>query len=471
MDLKKQKFQLTNLTTKLKTLDTQLTNLQTEKTNLLTSQNTTTSQQTELQNQLDKLTSRKNTLLDTLKTIKSQINVLSREKNSVQIAISDLPRQKKADLDAEQIIQQEEFDRIVNTTIEVNNEFMSKIYNEYDNKNALEQDIIVLRTDLELQTNLLSNIQETVHASRHNILDTLKQKKQDKLLYQKKLDTQLEKQNFISSKLNTLQSKYNSLTQLKGKLIYNYYSTIDNIDNIDKYYSNSIDRNIDNYNINIVDIVDNIQTFLQLSLNEKIQYITDKLSHLDKQIKKHNLLLEKEISEYNSIVTQHNANEKQSYIPKRELKTSNPNYKDIFKHEKQVKSQLETILSLKTDQHINYNDTVIMQRVIDFKKEKDTLESDNQRAIDRLNIMTERINITYTSKGNALQSQIDTITEKLTSFKQQMDNINTEIASLDIQMKSQCSLILQINELTRKIEKIKSQISQVTSDISTLSSN
>jgi chromosome segregation ATPase len=103
--------------------------------------------------------------------------------------------------------------------------------------------------------------------------------------------------------------------------------------------------------------------------------------------------------------------------------------------------------------------------------EKDTLESDNQRAIDRLNIMINRINIKYTSKENALQSQIDTIIEKLTSFKQQMDDINTEIVSLDIQMKSQCSLILQINELNQKIEKIQSQISQVKSDICTLSSN
>jgi hypothetical protein len=456
MDLKKQKFKLTNLTTKLKTLDTQLSKLQNEKEQLLASQNTSPTQNNNLQLQLDELTSRKTTLLDTLKQIKTQITKLSRDKNILRLTLLDLPKHKQEELDAETVIQQEELDRIMHTTIEVNNDFISKIYNEYDNKIALEQEIGDLQSELSDQTNLLKNIQETVHTSRHNILNTLKQKKQDKLQYKSQLDQLLEKQNFISSKLTALQSEYNTLHQFKTQIINNYYSDSESL-------------SIDTICIVGIEGIDNIDIFLQLSLNEKVQLLTDKLTRLDKLIKQHMQLLEKEISAYNLVVMQYNTKEKQSYAPKCELKTSNSSYKDIYKHEKQVKLQLETIVSQKTTHHINYNNTVIMQHVLDFKKEKDTLDSDTQRAIDRLNIMTIRINTNYASKETLIQSQIDDIDLKLSSFKQQMDNANQEIIMLDKNTKSQFSTILQLNELNQKIENTKNNMSQIQKDIDTIS--
>jgi hypothetical protein len=482
MDSKKLAFQIKNLTHKKNLLNIQLTQLIADKNDLLTNQtntqpatsntpdtSNTTIQIPDSQQILDKLTANKQQLIQDLKLIKTQITHLSRVKETLQNKKKELPTIKKTQLDNEIQIKNDELERIMQKHIDVNNQYIEQIYTEYDNKIDLQNKIINLQNDMQQQTNKLKSIQETVHAFRHDTLNSLKLKKHDKCHYNNTVKTLKDREIYIQNTIDTLSTQLQNLQQFKTDIIDNNYN------NYNTDANNDANKNA-NTIFSIPDICTqlNIIDISNMELNSQVAYIDCQIENIKIQIKKFTIKLNNLIDEnklhlcsmQSTTVDKTVDTNATTDINLEQTQLNTQNFKDILKLEKKLANELTTTFEYFSNIYINYNSTIINQHIINFKNDKNTLLEDKQRAIDRFNIMNQRINDEYTTNMNQLQIQIDsTIVEQLIQLQGQMAENMANTVILDNQIKSQCGQIVKINEINDKIQKLQLQITQIDIDI------
>lgn len=477
MNSKKLDFQVKNLTHKKQLLNIQLTQLIDTNNDLLANQinsqldtsdtsdtsNTSTTSNTNItipdsQQILDTLTSNKQQLLQDLKLIKTQIKNLSKTKDILLCKQKELPTIKTKQIDNELQIKKDELERVFQKHIDVNNQYIDLIYNEYDNKIDLQNKIINLQNDINQQTNKLTSIQETVHMYRHDTLNSLKLKKHEKHQYNNTVKILNDKETYVQNTIDNLTIQLKNLQQFKTDIIDNNYNT-------------DVKTNA-KYSIPDICIQLNIIDISYMDLNNQVEYIDLQIDNIKNQIKKYttqfNNLIYENKKKLHSLPTDTTNTTNSTNTTNTTNTTNKLNFKDILKLEKKLTNELNEQYDHISNIYINYDNTIIKQHVINFQNDKQELLEDKQRAIDRFNIMNQRINDEYNENNNKLQMQIISIVSiQLAQLQKQMsDNIENTII-LDNQIESQFGKIIKVNEINDKIQKLQTQITQIDKDINT----
>lgn len=438
MDAKKKQFHLSNLKLKLNKLNEQLQTYQKDKQICL--DQTNISDLANYKQQLQNIESEKQQLSSNIKNIKDSINTLSRDKSNLILTLKKLPNDIQIQLQQEKLIHQEELYRINETYKELNNQYIESIYHLFDSKNELNQNINQKTSELEVKINELHKIQTDAHSNRHNIIQSLKQKKQDKLQQLDKLQNFKNNIDTISGKINNLKLEKEQLKSFKSKWIDSYYDI------------NSTCTIPPTININT--------NFKTLDLNSQIDIIDSAILRLDKEINKNIIVLDK-IQLYNITSTNNTQN-----IYQHNLNThSKHSFKDQYKLQKEMKLSTEQDLLELQKQLDNFEEYKCNPIINEYYQKINELYIDKQKANERLDIMKKRIQETFTDTTELLNNQINSINNNLINYKNEIDLINNKITCLDIKLQNTNVNYNNLIDIDNKIKKLEIDIKQIENDI------
>lgn len=437
MDEKKKKFHQSNLKLKLNKLNELLTNYKNEKQICLD-----TIHITDLQNykqQIQNIESTKNQLLSNIKNIKDSINTLSREKSILILNLKKLPDDIQNQLQQEEFINKEEIQRINETLKELNNNYIESIYNLFDSKNELQQQINSKTLELELQINELNKIQTDAHSNRHTIIQSLKDKKQQKLQHIDLLQNFKNNINSINTKINKLKLEQEQLKLFKSKLIDSYYD------------------------LNIISIIPTIynENFKDLDLNNQIDIIDSTILRLDKEINNNIIILNKIQLQYNAFIKNNN----QQVIEHNLYNHKKQNFKDEYKSQKEIKLLLEQCVLNLQDKYINFENICFNPVLNEYYQKINELYIDKKKANERLDIMKNRIQEFFLNTKNDIDTKINSIDNQLKMKKDEIDNINNQIMILDTQLQNNNTKYNNLIDIEDKIIKLQNDIYNIEKDI------
>ena len=433
MDAKKKQFHLSNLKLKLNKLNEQLQTYQKDKKICL--DQTNIGDLENFKEQLQNIESEKQKLLFNIKNVKDTINNLSRDKSNLLLTLKKLPDDIKNQLQQEELIYEEEIHRINETYKELNNQYIESIYHLFDSKNELNKNINLKSNELELQINELHKIQTDAHSNRHDIIKSLKQKKQIKLQQLDKLQNLKDNINYIYTKINNLKLEQELLKSFKSKWIDSYY---------DSNITCTIPHCLNNPNFN------------NLDLNNQIDFIDSTILRLDKEIDNNIIVLNK--TQVNHNISTHNTN--QNY-----LNTHSKNsFKDQYKLQKEIKSSTEQNLLELQKQFDNFEEYKCNPIINEYYQKINELYKEKHKASERLDIMKNRIHETFINTTELLTNKINSINTNLKNYKDNIDFFNDKITSLDMQIQNNNVNYNNLIEIDDKIKKLEIDIKQIEKD-------
>lgn len=438
MDKKKQ-FQINTIKSKL---DTYNTNLQI----LLNKYNELSEKQQQINPNLDninKLKDNKNFLETDIKKIRNNISNFSNNYSENKQKLLKLPEDKTNKLNQEIQIKNEELDRITNQKTYYNDKLKQDLENAELDRLQLQTEIELIKTEIDKQNNIISNIQLTAHSSRKGLLSDLQQKKKNKNEI-KEQQTNLENQiNDINKQNDEFNIKINELNEFKKMIIDMKYNSPINVEKLNSYY-------------------------IEFNISENI-LISDKLKQIDDII---NNLIRK-----NDIINRRFQKNKQSQEISINQIIDNYNkvhriqviaYKDQYKCEKEKRNKLNEILNYLTNQYNNFDINIIGNINDTFSRTINELNEDIKKSEQRLEIMTIRINDEYEKNKTYLEQQNTDINENIKQNTQNINVITDKINIIIQQMENENSFALESDKLKEEINKYENIIKQLENDLSIL---
>ena len=446
MDTKKKLFHLSNLANKKNKLQQQLINYKNNKNTYLSN---FSSQQPYDNTIIINLQKQKNDLESIIKSYKESINQLSKNKSDLYIILKKLPNELQDKIKAEEIIYDEEIDRIKQTYIDLDTQLLQQSYTIYDLKENLSCHINNKIKELNIESTILNNIQLNAHSNRLDILQSLKQKKIDKHQH---LDTIKQ----FHTNLDTINCKIDNFKKDKNELQL-FKSTW-----IDAYYNNN--QNL----ITIPSSINNVTIFNSLELNKQIEIIDNIINVLNKQILQHHNLSQKillQLTDYNQ--------SRQTKILENDLIINDKQYsfKDSYKLQKEKKQCLEEELKHLRCKHSNFEKESIEPIIVEYMNNVKQLEKDVDNANKRLDIMKIRLQDNYNNTNIEVKTQINNIDKELKEIKTIMDNIINEVGVINSDIKIYNDTYGIINDLDKKIIKVELEIKQIDEECKMIENN
>lgn len=447
MDTKKKLFHLSNLVNKKNKLQQQLINYQNQKKTYICNFNTNIPSLND-NNIIINLQQKKNDLEIIIKNYKENINDLSKNKSELYIVLKKLPNELQEKINVEEIIFQEEIDRIKQTHIDLDNQIIQFSYNIFDSKENLYNNIQQKKKQLDTESNILNDIQINAHYNRFNIIQSLKQKKQNKIQHLDTLKQYQNNLNTINNKIEQLKKEQNDLKLFKSKWI-------------DAYHN-------ENQNLVIISSIVNIELFNSLDLNQQITMIDNIISSLDKQISQNYTLFQKIDLQYNNYIES-----RQKNILEKDLIINNKkdNFKDCYKLQKEKKIYIEEELKKLQLNHINFEKELIEPIIVEYIENIKQLDKDLENANERLNIMKTRLQNYYDTTKLEIVEQINKIDEELKKIKNIMDSIINELGMINSDIKKYNDNYGIIIDLDSKIMKIEMDLKQIEEECKMLEKN
>lgn len=351
----------------------------------------------------------------------------------------------------------DEISRIEEYIIEIKDKHNKSIESAYLDKLELSNNIELIKNELDLQNKIISEIQITSHSSRKQTLEELHIKKQDKLITQQHITNFKEYDIDIGNQIQALEKQNNDIIDFKKLLIDKEY----NIEYDDKklsdfyvefnrYTNFSLDTQI-----SINDKIASLDKIYNDNQN-KIQYINKKFS---KNKQNNTIKLKHILDTYNNI-----------------NRVKVIGYKDQYKIEKEKRTQLENVLSDMSNKYEKFETSVIITINNDLKNMINVSENDKLRAVERLNIMKERIIVDYENEKNRINDiiidsklNLENISKDFNNCNIELDNIKEMIIKEDIIGNELYKIDIEIVKYQDIIKQIESDIESMISTISTIS--
>lgn len=447
MDKKKQ-FQKQLLTSKIKDNTIILSTLEKSYNDLISNSNVTISNQNSINiDTLNILQDKKTSLENTKKNIKQNINNLITNISKLEYNLKQLPLDTKDILTKEITIFNDEHQRIENDRLETLNSNIENINRANLDKEQLLKDIELLKVNINLQSNVITNIQKECHSSRKNILESLKEKKQLKIKLNNTIENATLTVNTFLQQITNLNNENDNLMEFK-KLLVNYeYNTETDTDSIFKFTELETYYKLYNIDNNIL-------------LNDKLNKIDDIITNNKNQI----LLFNKKLSKTETLNTYTIKDNLDNYNNSTTNKVLT--YKDTFKIEKEKQSQLEMILDTKLNLYNNYETLIIDKINNDFKTKIECLNLDKINADKRLHIIKLRMNKDYENNKKELRKQIEDNKQETQKQYEYIHNINDNIKIATTTIENTSVLNDELYILENKIKKHKEIISITEKDLS-----
>lgn len=446
MDKKKQ-FQKQLLTSKIKDNTIILSTLEKSYNDLISNSNVTISNQNSINiDTLNILQDKKTSLENTKKNIKQNINNLITNISKLEYNLKQLPLDTKDILTKEITIFNDEHQRIESDRLETLNSNIENINRANLDKEQLLKDIELLKVNINLQSNVITNIQKECHSSRKNILESLKEKKQLKIKLNNTIENATLTVNTFLQQITNLNNENDNLMEFK-KLLVNYeYNTKTDTDSIFKFTELETYYKLYNIDNNIL-------------LNDKLNKIDDIITNNKNQI----LLFNKKLSKTETLNTYTIKDNLDNYNNSTTNKVLT--YKDTFKIEKEKQSQLEMILDTKLNLYNNYETLIIDKINNDFKTKIECLNLDKINADKRLHIIKLRMNKDYENNKKELRKQIEDNKQETQKQYEYIHNINDNIKIATTTIENTSVLNDELYILENKIKKHKEIISITEKDL------
>lgn len=395
-------------------------------------------------NTLNILIEKKLYLENKLKNLKKIINELSYNISKLEDEYTNSTYNIKDKLIYEETIYNDELERIENDKIEAGDNNIQNINDAILNKEDLLKEINLIKSNLQIQNDIILNLQIKYHSSRKNILNNLKEKKQQKINLNNNInDLNVSKNSFIE-KLNNLNTNIENLINFKRILIDAEYNIEHNAQQLNDYY--------EKYNINTT-----------ISLNDKISLIENIINNCKNQI----ILLQKQqnrtdISQTTTIkenINKYHKNKNNKVIT----------YKETFTIEKIKTTEIETLLEDKLNLYNNYESIVIDKINNDYKDNIKELELDTKKALERLEITKTRINLDFDNYKIMVKNKIENSKVELQNLYAEITKTNNDNNLLTITIEKETKIDTEITILENKIKKHKDIIIQSEKDLLSLS--
>ena len=481
MNYKKLQFQIDSNKAKLINYNETLTTLIQSRTRLEDSiiiENPNRDTQNQLL--LQKLTLESN-IKQVKQTVNSLVNALQ-QSNTENTSLIPLSNSR---IENETNVYNDELYRITEKIKEANTIYKTSITNSRIDKLQLFKDIELLKNSCQNQTETIVKLQLNAHSSRKQVLQELRIKKQEKIIFYESINNIKVSEEFISNKIVLSDSDINNLNELKTIVIDMEYSKLQS----DILQSDILQSDILQSDILQSDILQssnplyptklifhllslcftdmNLDTFIYLPFTDKISLIDNKLIDSHSRIQSISKKLDKNklsnAARMQCIIATYN-------------KISNRvkviGYKDQFKLEKDKRNELESILEDMSNKYSTFDDTVdtsiksvldkaIYETTFDNTRAKNRLDTMKQRIIDDLSNDSLRVNntiIQLTSELRNARILFDTTTKAIQIIKDLIikeDIVGSEIEKINENIKLYEKMIIQTETDTcRLIERL-----------------
>jgi hypothetical protein len=448
----RKQFQLNILNNKLQDYQSRLLKLQNEKNGIIQNSaitNNITSNDSIIN---DKDTNNKKFLEQREIELKSQLEQLKREINSTRSnqartvnTIKLLPNDLQKSIIQEKLIYEEECLHLDGKLKEAEDLLQTQMNQQIKDKLALEIMISSLQQQIATASQNITEIQANAHEFRKGTIQALKDKKQQKKQIQQQITTiQDTHQKHLDNHSNLLTANQ-SLLEYKNQIINNYYAHKD---------QNNICESIKQLELEglqglqgLPELVDN--RWQAEDINKIIEIIDDKINDNTNLANLISIKESRNNKRNNQIIQQLHSN-MQPYSRSQKVIS----YKDNFKLAKLEKTNLEDNLSTLQKEFDNWDITVIAAIQNNYHNTINQIEDDRTRALERINIMTSRLNTENEEIRSNLERQITILTEKLININNNIQSINLQIA--DIKCKQE---LLDMNQTT--LEKLNTKITEI----------
>ena len=438
---KKTQFQLQTSQGKLIKYKESLQNLQDARFNLSNS----SSQDNLDRSKVIKLKQTQNNIEAKQQLLKKDINLNVNNISNANKNLLLLDKQRDINYSEEDNILNDELNRIRENIIENKDNHTESIKLSYQDKLELSSNIELIKNELALQNNIISEIQIISHSSRKQTLDELHIKKQDKLITHQHIDNIKALEINFTDQIQELETNNNDIIEFKKLLIDSEYNL--DYDNVRLliYYNKFNNINLDTINEKLA-LLDKIYSDNQ----SKIQYINKKFN----KNKQSNTIRIKNILEtYNTI-----------------NRVKVIGYKDQFKIEKEKRTQLENVLADMYNKYDNFETNIILTINNDLETANTESENDKLRANERLNIMKVRIIDNYNNEKQRLNNIIINSKLNLENISSDFNNIKMELDNIKEMIEKENIISNEIEKIDNEIIKYQNIIKQIESDIEKLSS-
>ena len=436
---KKKLFQIDNLKSKLQTYYGKYKELNNTYNELL-------QQQLIINPNLDninQLKKHKEVLETQIRNTKKTISNLSNQRSDNKQKLEILPQEQTIKINDEITIKKEEVERIANQRIYETQEMKQKLETAELDRLQLAQEIECVKLELEKQNHVITNLQISAHANRKGILADLHQKKNNKIIIKEEQET-LQKQIELVEKQNEdLQIKLEKLNSFKRMIVDMNYNTPTDKQKIDSYH---IEFNIPK----------------KILINEKLKLIDSSIINLtrkndimNRRFDRNKKAQEERITE---IINNYNSVHRIKVI----------GYKDQYKAEKGKRDTLLDILNDFKSKYDNYDIIVIGNINETFSRTINTLDEDILRAVQRLEIMTNRINDKYNQYKIYLENEEININETIKNLSLEINNANEKKKEITIQIEKEDAFGIQAEKIKEEMCKYEVMINQTESDIAVL---
>ena len=445
---KKIQYQINTIKDKIITYNDLIQNLIEKRNSILTNDtNTTNTNDTNDTNATDKIAELQNlktTLELEQQILKKHIGTLSNEIKQYESFIENLNLMHINNINNEDNIYAEELSRIEEQKVNIIEENKIKLELAYIDKQNLYNNIELIKNELEMQNNKISQIQIISHSNRKEILCDLHQIKKDKLINQQSINTCKDNEIFFLNQITDLENSNNKIVDFKTNIINSNYNIETDNTKLLNYYNE--------YNIDINLSINNKITILDKIFNDNENKVKLIKLKCEKQKNRNNIIIKDIIDTYNKT---------------NRIKIIG--YKDQFKIEKEIRNNLENILNNMTNDYNAFDDIIIGNINKDFLNMNNELDNDILRSYSRLNIMKNRIIDNFNIETENKNKLIESNKNKLLDLYNQFNNIIVELENIKTNTKNTNIIINEITKIDIEIEKYKTIIIQMSLDIEKLS--
>ena len=354
-----------------------------------------------------------------------------------------LDKIKDDKLNLEDDIHKNELIRIEEKIIDIQNSHVNTLETACKDKIDLCSNIEIIKNEINLQNNIISEIQFNSHSSRKHILNNLHSQKKEKIILQEQINNFKENVNNFTIQIQELENQNTQLIEFKKLIIDSEYNLDYDKIKLDNYYNEFKPDN-------------------KLSINEKISNLDKLIYNNQKQIdfisKKFNKTKHTNSIMLNSIMDKYNNINRIKVIAS----------KDIIKIEKEKKIQLENILQDLNNIYNTYESSIINKINDDLNTINNELESDKIRSNDRLNIMKTRIIEDHKNDKNILNNIIIDCKHNLEKFQNNFNDITIELNNIKKMIESENIIESEIYKIDSEILKYQNIIKQIENDIKIL---
>ena len=440
---KKTQFQIQTSQSKLIKYRETLKNLQVSRDNI----ENTSSQSNPDRSKIIELKSKQVNLESKQQLFKKDINF---NVNNISNANKDLlllDKIKDDKLKEEDNIFSDELNRIEEDIIKAKSSHEISIDNAYIDILDICQNIELIKSELEIQNDIVSQVQLESHSSRKQILGDLHNKKQEKIQTQQHINNFKESEADFAIQILSLENTNTNIIEFKKMLIDVEYNLDYDPLTLSNYYNEFSEFNLDT----------------QLHINDKIAQLDkilndnqNRIHFINKKFHKHK---QSNTIRLTTILDTYNKLDRFKVI----------GYKTKIKIEKEKQSLLKNILSDLSNKYNTFETLIINKFHDELTFTNNELENDKTRSDNRLKIMKIRILEDYENEKKRLNNIIIDSKSNLENIQIEINNINNELDIVKQIIIKEDVFNNELEQINIEILKYQNIIKQTESDIEKLS--